>query len=326
MNNNTDQRAGHKPSPNDLITRNEMSEAYYNYSGPFDPVKNGTSGHRGVTGKGFSERHVAAMTQALADLREEKGTFGPYFPAELHSRPLGPVIMGKDVRYTSDFAQVTAAEVFAANGMEVIIHKGDRSTPTPVISHSILKYNREGKKNAEGVVITASHNPPEEAGYKSNGLDAGPNTLTGPIDKKANYYMAHPDQIKRMRYDKARKEKLVLEADLIAPYVKDLPNVVRIEGIRAMRFAATPLGGSANGYYEAVNRAHGTRIEEILSHPDPASANRTYDWDGKLRGDPSSEYVMMAIKGMPAKTGGPVHRRERQRRRPVRRGRLHRNT
>ncbi|NLY91631.1 MAG: alpha-D-glucose phosphate-specific phosphoglucomutase [Firmicutes bacterium] len=289
--------AGQQARPEDLYSKEQITAWYTNPQGELKPVKNGTSGHRGPVGPGFSDRHVAAMTQALVDLRHEHGTFGPVLPAALRDRPLGPVVMGKDVRFASDLAQETAIEVFTGNGMEVLIHQGGRSTPTPVISHAILTRVARGEK-VEGVIITASHNPPEDAGYKSNGLDGGPNTNTKPIDEKSNYYLEHPAAIKRMPYQTAIEKRLVQPVDLLTPYVRDLGTVVDMDLIKKERFAVTPLGGSANGYYEAVNDLYGTQIDVVLAEPDPASSHRTYDWDGKLRGDPSSRYVMMAVAGM----------------------------
>jgi phosphoglucomutase len=296
--------AGKKARVEDLFSKEQITEWYNHPQGNLEPIKNGTSGHRGHTGKGFSETHVAAMTQALVDIRKEKGTFGPYLPDALRDQPLGPVVLGKDVRFASDLAEITAAEVFAGNGMSVLLHKGGRSTPTPVVSHTILSHVARGEKT-EGVIITASHNPPEDAGYKSNGLDGGPNTCTRPIDDKGNYYLGHPDEIHRMAYQQAMDNALVQEVDLLTPYVKDLANVVDLDIIKRERFAVTPLGGSAHGYYEAVNAMYGTRIEVVLSEEDPTCSNRSYDWDGKLRGDPSSQYVMTAVKGIREKLGVP---------------------
>ncbi len=297
--------AGQPARPEDLYSKEQITAWYTNPDGPLQPIKNGTSGHRGHTGAGFSEAHVAAMTQALVDLRRERGTFGPVLPEELKEKPLGPVVVGKDVRFASDLAEQTAVEVFAGNGMKVLIHRGGRSTPTPVVSHAILTRVARGEK-VEGVIITASHNPPEDAGYKSNGLDGGPNTNTAPIDEKGNYYLQHRDEIKRLPYRTAVEQGLVEEIDLITPYVRDLGSVVDLELIKKERFAVTPLGGSAHGYYEAVNEMYGTQIEVVLPEPDPTSSRRTYDWDGKLRGDPSSRYVMMAVQGMREKLQVPL--------------------
>lgn len=289
--------AGQKARPEDLYSKEQITAWYTHPEGELEPIKNGTSGHRGHTGRGFSEAHVAAMTQALVDLRKEKDTFGPGVPENLKGKPLGPVVMGKDVRFASDLAQQTAVEVFAGNSMKVLIHQGGRSTPTPVISHAILTRVARGEK-VEGVIITASHNPPEDAGYKSNGLDGGPNTNTKPIDEKGNYYLQHMAEVKRVPYSMAVQKGMVEEIDLLTPYIKDLAGVVDMDLIKKEHFAVTPLGGSANGYYEAVNAMYGTQIEVVLPEPDPASSNRTYDWDGKLRGDPSSRYVMMAVQGI----------------------------
>jgi len=296
--------AGKKARPEDLFSKEQITEWYTHPEGELEPVKNGTSGHRGHTGKGFSEFHVAAMTQALVDIRKEKGTFGPYMPEDLKDKAPGPVIMGKDVRFGSDLAEITAAEVFAGNDMKVLVQQGKRSTPTPVISHAILSRVGQGEK-VEGVIITASHNPPEDAGYKSNGLNGGPNTETAPIDKKANEYFWNMAAVKRIKYEDAVRKGLVVETDFLTPYVEDLSNVVDMDLIKKERFAVTPLGGSAHGYYEAINARHGTRIEVVLSEEDPTCSNRSYDWDGKLRGDPSSEYVMMAVQGIREKLKVP---------------------
>jgi phosphoglucomutase len=296
--------AGEKARPEDLISKTQITKWYTHPPDDLEPIKNGTSGHRGHTGKGFSEQHVAAMTQALADIRMEHGTFGPYLPNTLQTQPLGPLVMGKDVRFASDLAQETAAEVFAGNGMQVLLQQGGRSTPTPVVSHTILNRVAHGEK-VEGVIITASHNPPEDAGYKSNGLDGGPNTATKPIDEKANYYLHHQADIKRLPYQTAVQDGLITETDFVTPYVQDLANVVDMEVIKQERFAVTPLGGSASGYYEAVNGHYGTQIEIVLPEADPTSSNRCYDWDGKLRGDPSSKYVMQAVQGIRQKLNVP---------------------
>lgn len=296
--------AGKKARPEDLFSKEQITGWYTNPQGELEPVKNGTSGHRGHTGKGFSEFHVAAMTQALVDIRREKGTFGPYMPEALADKALGPVVMGKDVRFSSDLAEVTAAEVFAGNDMKVLVQQGGRSTPTPVVSHAILSRVARGEK-VEGVIITASHNPPEDAGYKSNGLNGGPNTETAPIDVKSNEYLRNQAGVKRMKFEDAVRKGLVVETDFLTPYVEDLTNVVDFELIKKERFAVTPLGGSAHGYYEAINARYGTQIEVVLSGEDPTCSNRSYDWDGKLRGDPSSEYVMMAVQGIREKLKVP---------------------
>jgi len=300
MSRNVHERAGQKARPDELVNREEMQRRYFSSPDVIKPIKNGTSGHRGTTGEAFTDLHVAAMTQALIDIRRDKGTFGPDLPAELAeawgNRPLGPVIAGKDVRFSSDFAMQTAAEVFAGNEMVLITQKHDRATPTPVISRTILRKNGQGD-NVEGIILTASHNPPEEAGYKSNGRNGGPNTQTRPIDERANYYLNHPDQIRRKDYKKSLTQGLLIEEDFQIPYVAELENVVDMPLLRDHSFAVTPLGGAAHGYYEAINNYYGTSIKVVMPGPDPTSSQKTYDWDGKLRGDPSSPYVMKALAG-----------------------------
>jgi phosphoglucomutase len=302
--------AGLKPTS--FITEADMKKAYYGWRDFEDkliPVKSGTSGHRGVTGIGFSEKHVRSIIQAAIDLRRTNGTFGPALCPQLakplEGKPLGPIVLGKDARYASNFAHKDAVEVIAGNDMTVIVHKGERETPTPVISWEILRRNRKGE-NVEGVIITASHNPPEEAGIKTNGRDGGPNTLTKPLDNKANYYMKKEySEIKSIPLEKAKEKGLVIEADMVTPYVEDLKNVVKIDIIKgsSLAFGVTPLGGSAHGYYQAVNATYGTKIRTFLADCDPSGSCRTMDWDGKLRGDPSSKYVMMAVKGIRENNG-----------------------
>jgi phosphoglucomutase len=299
--------AGTLPAPEDLTPRAELERAYHRPEGALKPVKNGTSGHRGVTGAGFAEAHVAAMTQALADIRAARGTFGPADSDDptvnLGGRPAGPIVIGKDVRHGSDFALRTAVEVFAGNGVPVILQQGHRATPTPVVSWAIRAGNARGE-NLEGAIITASHNPPEQAGYKSNGLDGGPNTRTAPIDARANALL-EGGEVRRMSFEQAEAAGLVLYRDLVTPYVADLGGVIDLEVLRGQRFAATSLGGAAHGYYDAINAIHGTDIRVFVDTPDPSGAHRTRDWDGALRGDPSSAWVMKAVEGMRERAGAP---------------------
>lgn len=292
-------QAGLRMPRSELITRKLMQQRYYGHHDRIARLKNGTSGHRGQTGEGFHDQHVAAMTQALVEIRNDRGTYGPSL---LFTGKLGPIVVGKDVRPTSDFAERTAVEVFTGNGMPVIINKGGRATPTPTVSFEIIERNKRGE-NVEGVVITASHNKPEDGGKKSNGQDGGPNTRTKEIDELGNQIMADPARIKRITVEEAIEKGLVQEIDLITPYVHALAEVVRMDIIKTGRFAASPLGGSAGGIYERVNDVHGTNITEVLGKPDPVGANRTRDWDGALRGDPSSVYAMKAIAGQREKLG-----------------------
>jgi phosphoglucomutase len=300
--------AGTLPDPAQLCSRDALERAYHQPEGDLKAIKNGTSGHRGLTGAGFADAHVAAMTQALVDIRQARGTFGPA-PSDdpavnLGGRPPGAIVIGKDVRHGSDFALRTAVEVFAGNGVPVILHRGDRSTPTPVVSWAIRSGNARGE-NLEGAIITASHNPPEQAGYKSNGLDGGPNTRTAPIDARSNELMADPAGIRRMGFEAAEAAGLVHYRDLVSPYVADLASVVDFSVLEGQRFAATSLGGAAHGYYDAINATHGTDIRVFVDAPDPSGAHRTRDWDGALRGDPSSPWVMKAVEGLRERAGAP---------------------
>lgn len=295
--------AGTRPQAKDLVAQGEMQQRYFSNPADLAPIKNGTSGHRGLTGAGFCEAHVAAMTQALCDIRKQRGTFGPDLP-DLPAAAAGPIYLGKDVRFTSDFALQTAAEVFAGNGFEVRVQRGGRSTPTPVISHAILAAQARGD-NAEGAIVTASHNPPEDAGYKSNGRDGGPNTRTAAIDERANAILQSRTDIARLDWHAGLRQGRIVEVDLQGPYVEDLQNVIDFSVFQGARFAATPLGGSAHGYYEAVAARYGLNIQVVQPDPDPASATRTYDWDGRLRGDPSSPHVMAAVAGLRQSCGVP---------------------
>jgi phosphoglucomutase len=302
--------AGKRPLASQLLTRSMVGELYnkrYSLS-QLSKIKNGTSGFRGETGPQFCAQHVKAITQALCDIRQKKGYFGPdelpeFLKAPLSGKARGPIIAGKDPRFSSDSAIQDAAEVFAGNLMPVYIEKGGRATPTPVISHEILRRNLLGE-NVEGVIFTASHNPPLDGGYKTNGRDGGPNTLTKPIDEKSNPYLADDQFIVSDVFMSAFGKKII-EKDFMTPYIEDLHNVVDMESLKGKRFGVTPLGGAACGYYEAINAMYGTKIEILLPDPDPAASHCTYDWDGKLRRDPSSVYVMLAIVGMREKLGVP---------------------
>src|SRR3989338_6906177 len=294
--------AGKKASPGTLMSKAAVQKLFYFPEGKIRPIKNGTSGDRGLVGAGFCWQHVAAMSQALADIIKEKGHFGPSLAPELLARytankkdPI--VVLGKDVRFASDEAQIIAARVLAANGITVWTHAGDRATPTPVISHTILSRNAQGE-GIQGGIITASHNSARYAGYKSNGLDGGPNTNTKPIDEIANRYLAKLDEIKMVDYNEAKAKGMIVEIDLITPYVEDLSRVIRMDIVKIGEFVVTPLGGSAHGYYEAINARYNLRITVVNGRPDPAGENRAYDWDGELRGDPSSKFAMALTEGL----------------------------
>ncbi|MFA4858855.1 MAG: phosphoglucomutase, alpha-D-glucose phosphate-specific [Candidatus Margulisiibacteriota bacterium] len=293
--------AGTRPTKNELVPRREIQRRYAvrGYSITGIGISNGTSGHRGKVGEGFTFQQVSAMVQACAEIKNSpRGAWGPNALPE--GQKPGPVIIGHDVRYASDLARDDAIEVLTGNGITVIEQTGRRAVPTPVVSHAILAANRKGR-NAEGIIITASHNTAEEGGLKTNGLDGGPNVNTKPIDLAANTILAEDRKIKRKSIAAARAEGLLIEKDLIGEYVADLDGIINFDVIksaekRGMRFAATSLGGSAHGIYKLINRKWGLLIREHHAKPDPKGLLRTYDWDGKLRGDPSSADVMKAAE------------------------------
>lgn len=312
--------AGYRPNSSHLRTAAQERALFFHQLAFSSPIAQGTSGQRDRAPK-FNQLTAAALTQGAIDVRLRDGHFGPALSANLQltfapdPSKLGPVIIGKDVRFGSDFTEDVAITVFTGNGQKVIISNGRRATPTPNVSHAILQRNTQGQ-NVEGVIITASHNDPGYnfddgtqlpgyIGYKTNGQDGGPNTNTKPIDAAANNYLDHPERIKYMSYEQALAEGLIEETDLMTPYVKDLANVVDMNLIRQGKFAVSPLGGSAGGYYTAINGIHGTNITEIFGEPDPAGEYSTFDYDGVLRGDPSSIYAMMTLKGMREQHGVP---------------------
>ncbi len=302
-----------RPQPSALLSRSVIADRYFNPAGQLSPLKNGTSGHRGLVGAGFADLHVAAMTQACVNLRASAGRFGPMlspeYEASIAGRPLGSIFLGKDVRHVSDFAQNTVCEVLAGNGQRVIINSQGRPTPTPVISFMILSQNLRNMLGdnslAEGMIDTASHNAPSNGGIKTNGFNGGPNVNTAPIDELGNALMASPELINRMPYAEALERGLIVEMDMMSPYVEALSRVVRMDLLKGMRFGATPLGGSGIGYFEAINQRYGTNISVLLGEADPEGAQKVYDWDGELRGDPSSWHVMQVIKGQREMLGVP---------------------
>ncbi|MFH1542130.1 MAG: hypothetical protein ABIE84_03465 [bacterium] len=298
MNRTIHPRAGQKLASHELITRKQMRDLYGKKRAKTDKVKNGTSGHRGKAGAGFNRSQVASMTQALVDIRNERGTYGPDVLSHLKGKPAGSVVVGHDVRALSDFARVTTIGVLAANGVTSIVDIDGRAVPTPVVSRRIINGNKQAESGTEGIIVTASHNAPDNGGIKSNGQDGGPNTRTAQIDERSNQLLPNASEIAQVSMEEAVAAGLVVTEDLQGQYVAELPLVVNIEAVREGRFAATSLGGSAHGYYERINAEHGTNIVELLAQPDPAGANRTIDHDGVHRGDPSSPYVMKAVDGM----------------------------
>ncbi|WP_316166811.1 MULTISPECIES: phosphoglucomutase (alpha-D-glucose-1,6-bisphosphate-dependent) [unclassified Bradyrhizobium] len=259
---------------------------------PTQRVAFGTSGHRGSSLKtGFNEDHILATTQAICDYRRQQGLDGPLF-------------IGIDTHALAEPALASALEVFAANGVDVMIDANGGYTPTPVVSHAIISYNKGRTEHlADGVVITPSHNPPEDGGYKYNPPHGGPadTDATGEIERQANIYLANElAGISRITYAKARKQGSVHLHDYVTPYVEDLANVVDLAAIKSagVRIGIDPLGGAAVHFWQPIIARYGINAEIVNDLVDPTFRFMTVDWDGKIRMDCSSPYAMASLIGM----------------------------
>jgi phosphoglucomutase len=255
-------------------------------------VRFGTSGHRGSAFRGsFTEAHILAITQAICDYRAAHGTDGPLY-------------MGKDTHAISAAAQRTALEVLAANDVETIIQRDDGVTPTPVISRAILVYNRgRNARFADGIVITPSHNPPQDGGFKYNPPNGGPadTDATGWIEDRANELLRGGNAaVKRMPYASAIKAGTTHQEDFVIPYVEDLRNVVDMEAIRAagLKLGVDPLGGAARPYWEPINSIYKLDVKVVNPVIDPTFSFMTLDHDGEIRMDCSSPYAMARLVGL----------------------------
>ena len=255
-------------------------------------VSFGTSGHRGSSfRRSFNEPHIVAIVQATCEYRAAQGSTGPLF-------------LGKDTHALSAPAQGTALEVLAANGVEVRVAQGDAPTPTPVVSHAILSYNRgRTGARADGIVITPSHNPPEDGGIKYNPSNGGPadTAVTGWIERRANELLeAGLRGAKRIPYEKAVRSPGTRMHDYVEPYVSDLASVVDLEAIRgaALKLGVDPLGGSNVGYWGPIALRYGLSIEVVNPVVDPTFGFMTLDHDGKIRMDCSSPYAMASLVGL----------------------------
>ncbi len=255
-------------------------------------VSFGTSGHRGSSLNGtFTESHILAITQAICDYRRKQGTDGPLY-------------MGKDTHALSAPAQRTAIEVLAGNGVETIIQPDDGVTPTPVISHAILVYNRGRKEHlADGIVITPSHNPPEDGGFKYNPTNGGPadTDVTKWVQDRANEFLRGGNRaVKRIPFDGAVKAGTTHQEDFIVPYVNDLRNVVDVEAIRAagLKLGVDPLGGASVHYWGPINEIYGLNVHVVNPAVDPTFSFMTVDRDGRIRMDCSSPYAMARLVGL----------------------------
>ena len=286
-----------KPAPKELLVDlGRLERDYYERRPDLDDrqqrVSFGTSGHRGSPFHGsFTEAHILAITQAICDYRQAEGTDGPLY-------------MGKDTHALSGPAQRTALEVLAANGIETIIQEADGVTPTPVISRAILVYNRGRAAHlADGIVVTPSHNPPEDGGFKYNPTNGGPadTDVTQWIEKRANELLGGRNaQVKRMMPAAALRANTTHPQDLIHPYVDDLRNIVDMEAIRGagLKLAVDPLGGAAVHYWEPINTVYGLDIEIVNPRVDPTFSFMTVDYDGRIRMDCSSPYAMARLVGL----------------------------
>jgi phosphoglucomutase len=288
-----DPRAGKPAEPSDLVNIPRLITAYYtgrpDPSLPGQAVAFGTSGHRGSAfTDSFNESHILAITQAICGYRRQQGIDGPLF-------------LAKDTHALSEPAFASAMEVLAANGVEVMIDQDGGYTPTPVLSHAILGYNRGRKTGlADGIVITPSHNPPEDGGFKYNPPHAGPadTSTTGWIEDRANALMADGlREVSRIPYGVALKAATTRPHDYITEYVEDLENVVDLEAIRAAQLAigADPLGGAGVAYWPRIAERYGLALSVVNTSVDPTFRFMTLDWDGKIRMDCSSPYAMASL-------------------------------
>ena len=290
-------RLAGQPAPKQmLVDVARLEREYYerrpDLSDPNQMVSFGTSGHRGSPLHGtFTEAHILAITQAIADHRRSQGTDGPLY-------------MGKDTHALSGPAQRTALEVLAANNVQTVIQRDGGVTPTPVISRAILVHNRGRKERlADGIVITPSHNPPEDGGFKYNPPNGGPagTEVTTSVEERANELLRGGNAgVKRVPFETAIKAGSTHQEDFVLPYVQDLRNVVDMDAIRAagLKLGVDPLGGAARAYWEPINAVYHLDITVVNPTIDPTFSFMTVDHDGRIRMDPSSPYAMARLVGL----------------------------
>src|SRR6202163_1547289 len=286
-----------KPAPKEmLIDVAQLEREYYerkpDLGDPNQLVSFGTSGHRGSPLHGtFTEAHILAITQAICDYRQTQRTDGPLY-------------MGKDTHAVSDPAQRTALEVLAANNVETVIQRENGVTPTPVISRAILVYNRNRRQHlADGIVITPSHNPPEDGGFKYNPTNGGPadTDVTRWVEDRANQLLRGNNAgVKRVSFEAAIRAASTHQEDFVIPYVKDLRNVVDMDAIRSagLKLGVDPLGGAARPYWEPINSTYHLDIKIVNPVIDPTFSFMTVDHDGVIRMDCSSPYAMARLVGL----------------------------
>ena len=291
-------RAGSVATADDLIDVAALVTAYYSLHPDVADVSQqvafGTSGHRGSAfDTAFNEDHIAATTQAICDWRAGAGIHGPVF-------------LGRDTHALSEPAWTTAVEVLAANAVRVLVDASDGYTPTPAVSHAILRYNAghpsDDSGRADGIVVTPSHNPPRDGGFKYNPPDGGPAgaEITGPIQARANEYLAAGLRgVRRITLTQALASGSVGRHDFLAEYVDDLPAVIDIGAIRGagIRIGADPLGGASVAYWAAIAERHRLDLTVVNPLVDPTWRFMTLDWDGKIRMDCSSPSAMASLIG-----------------------------
>lgn len=283
-----------QPAPRDILANiPRLISAYYTehpeIGNPAQQVSFGTSGHRGRSQEGsFNEDHILAVCQAIVEYRQKEGISGPMY-------------IGKDTHALSEPAEVTALEVFAANGMEIRIAPGGAYTPTPVVSHAILAYNRGRAVGlADGIVITPSHNPPEDGGFKynpPNGGPAGPEITTG-IQNRANEILRDGlKAVKRISYRQALQASTTQEEDSALAYIRDLANVVDLEAVAQskIRVGVDPMGGAGIGYWDRIAEIYKLNLTIVNRVVDPTFSFMSVDHDGKIRMDCSSPYAMASL-------------------------------
>lgn len=286
-----------KPAPAGLlIDPAKLERDYYektpDVGDPRQLVAFGTSGHRGTPFDAtFTEAHILAITQAICEYRASKGI-------------TGPLVMGKDTHAASGPAQRTALEVLAANGVDTIIAASDGVTPTPVVSHAILTHNRGRSAGlADGIVITPSHNPPADGGFKYNPPNGGPadTDITKWVQDRANALLRGGNRdVKRVPYEQALKASTTRQQDLIRPYVADLRNVVDLDAVKAagLKLGVDPLGGASLPYWQPIAETYDLDLTNVNPKLDPTFGFMTVDHDGKIRMDCSSPYAMASLVGL----------------------------
>ncbi|MGO9482703.1 MAG: phosphoglucomutase (alpha-D-glucose-1,6-bisphosphate-dependent) [Candidatus Kryptoniota bacterium] len=288
--------AGRPAEQSMLVNVPKLVTAYYadipDPSIPAQRVAFGTSGHRGSSfDRAFNERHILAISQAICLYRNRQKIDGPLF-------------LGIDTHALSIPAYTTALEVLAANGVDVMVAEGDEYTPTPVVSHAILTYNRGRKTGlADGIVITPSHNPPYDGGFKYNPPNGGPaeSDVTTWIETKANEFLENDLRgLKRIVFEKAIHAPTTHRHDYRSAYIGDLANVIDMDSIRGAKvnMAVDPLGGAGVHYWKLIAERYGFDLTVVNETVDPTFSFMTVDWDGQIRMDPSSPYAMQRLIGL----------------------------